>query len=137
MIDVTIAYPNGHPLSLLTLSFGSREKCDIAVNYKVYKASDVPFNDDIGLRDWMYKVYEEKDKMLGKKYSFLSKKKTFLLPDNYYKYGAFNPGEKGNRIEFSWYEIIGMYAFWFISFIIQLKLYPWIVYKFFAFLYGY
>lgn len=43
VLDVTIAYPNGHPLSLATLTFGTREKCDIAVNYKVYKASEVIF----------------------------------------------------------------------------------------------
>lgn len=66
ILDVTIAYPNGHPLSLGTLLFGTREKCDIAVNYKVYKASEVPFSDETKLRDWLYEVYEEKDKMLGK-----------------------------------------------------------------------
>lgn len=41
ILDVTIAYPNGHPLSLATLTFGTREKCDIAVNYKVYETSKV------------------------------------------------------------------------------------------------
>uniref|UniRef100_A0A914SA01 Acyltransferase C-terminal domain-containing protein n=1 Tax=Parascaris equorum TaxID=6256 RepID=A0A914SA01_PAREQ len=53
------------PLSLATLSLGTREKCDIAVNYKIYDASEVPFHDDDKLRDWMYKVYKEKDDMLG------------------------------------------------------------------------
>ncbi|KAK6035559.1 hypothetical protein COOONC_26936 [Cooperia oncophora] len=41
VLDVTIAYPNGIPLSLATLGFGTREKCDIAVNYKIYDASEV------------------------------------------------------------------------------------------------
>lgn len=62
---MTIAYPHGEPLSLATLIFGTREKCDIAVNYKMYNVEEVPFRDDIQLRDWMYKVYAEKDRLLG------------------------------------------------------------------------
>ncbi|KAL6743207.1 hypothetical protein Aduo_016280 [Ancylostoma duodenale] len=66
VLDVTIAYPNGIPLSLVSLGFGTREKCDIAVNYKIYNADEVPFDTEEKLRDWMYSVYKEKDEMLGK-----------------------------------------------------------------------
>ncbi|PIC28165.1 hypothetical protein B9Z55_020169 [Caenorhabditis nigoni] len=65
VLDVTIAYPNGIPLSLATFGLGTREKCDIAVNYKIYDAAEVPFEDEEKLRDWMYEVYKEKDEMLG------------------------------------------------------------------------
>ncbi|VDL78790.1 unnamed protein product [Nippostrongylus brasiliensis] len=65
VLDVTIAYPNGIPLSLATLGFGTREKCDIAVHYKIFNAEEVPFDDDDKLRDWMYAVYKEKDEMLA------------------------------------------------------------------------
>jgi lysophosphatidylglycerol acyltransferase 1 len=65
VIDVTIAYPNAHALSLGTLVFGSRECCDIGVNYRIFPISEVPYEDEDKLRDWMYKVYEEKDKLLG------------------------------------------------------------------------
>lgn len=41
VLDVTIAYPHKMPLSLVTLSFGTREPCDIGVHYKIYDASDV------------------------------------------------------------------------------------------------
>lgn len=41
VLDVTIAYPHKMPLSLFTLSFGTREPCDIGVYYKIYDASDV------------------------------------------------------------------------------------------------
>ncbi|CAI5451984.1 unnamed protein product [Caenorhabditis angaria] len=92
VLDVTIAYPNGIPLSLATFGFGTREKCDIAVNYKIYDASEVPFEDEEKLRDWMYEVYKEKDEMLAR----------------YYETGEFNPGEKGTRIAFSWAKIIGI-----------------------------
>ncbi|KAE9413279.1 hypothetical protein Angca_007838 [Angiostrongylus cantonensis] len=64
VLDVTIAYPNGIPLSLATLGFGTREKCDIAVHYKIFRADEVPFDNEEKLRDWMYGAYEEKDKML-------------------------------------------------------------------------
>ncbi|KAI1719480.1 acyltransferase domain-containing protein [Ditylenchus destructor] len=118
ILDVTIAYPNGQPLSLATMIFGAREKCDIAVNYKIYDATEVPFEDEESLRKWMFHVYEEKDKIL----------------DNYYKTGAFHSGENGNRIVFKWSRIIGMYAFWITAAVVQFKLYPWLIYKAFSFL---
>uniref|UniRef100_A0A915D7X6 Phospholipid/glycerol acyltransferase domain-containing protein n=1 Tax=Ditylenchus dipsaci TaxID=166011 RepID=A0A915D7X6_9BILA len=118
VLDVTIAYPNGEPLSLATMMFGTREKCDIAVNYKIHKASDVPFHDDEALQKWMYDVYVEKDRIL----------------DNYYKHGAFHVGETGHRIVFAWSRIIMMYAFWISAAAIQYKLYPWLLYQMVAFL---
>jgi len=111
VLDVTIAYPNAQPLSIFTLVFGSREKCDIAVHYQMYKIDEVPFDDNEKLRKWMYKLYAKKDKML----------------DNYYKTGSFNPGEYGHRIAFSWWEIITLYIFWFVSFAIQLVFYKWLL----------
>ncbi|CAD5223859.1 unnamed protein product [Bursaphelenchus okinawaensis] len=118
VLDVTIAYPNSHVLSLGTLLFGNRENCDIAVNYKIYKAEEVPFQDDEKLRDWMYKVYQEKDELL----------------EHYYKYGTFVDGEPGQRVVFSWRRIIGQYVFWFGSFFVQWKVYSCLiggVYRFF------
>jgi lysophosphatidylglycerol acyltransferase 1 len=97
VLDVTIAYPNAHALSLGTLVFGNRENCDIAVNYRMFKVEEVPYHDEILLRDWMYKVYEEKDKLL----------------DHYYKHGTFEAGKEGKKIVFPWSRIIGQYAFWF------------------------
>ncbi|KAK6767111.1 hypothetical protein RB195_026489 [Necator americanus] len=107
VLDVTIAYPNGIPLSLVSLGFGTREKCDIAVNYKIYNADEVPFDDDDKLRDWMYNVYKEKDEMLAR----------------YYETGQFQSGERGTRVVFSWAKIIGQYMFWFASFYAQYQIY--------------
>uniref|UniRef100_A0A1I8B1Q2 Acyltransf_C domain-containing protein n=1 Tax=Meloidogyne hapla TaxID=6305 RepID=A0A1I8B1Q2_MELHA len=101
ILDVTIAYPNGHPLSILTLCFGTREQCDIAVHYKMHPVEEVPFNDDIKLRDWLYTQYAKKDKLLA----------------NYYQYGEFEPDEPGERIVFSWTRIVGHWAFWLSEFL--------------------
>lgn len=65
VLDVTIAYPNAHALSLATLVFGNREQCNIAVNYRMFPVEEVPYRSETDLRDWMYKLYEEKDKLLG------------------------------------------------------------------------
>lgn len=111
VLDVTIAYPNGIPLSLATLGFGTREKCDIAVHYKIFRADEVPFDNEEKLRDWMYGAYEEKDKMLAQ----------------YYETGEFVPGERGKRVVFSWGKIISQYVFWFASFYAQYRIYSWIV----------
>ncbi|KAJ1351293.1 hypothetical protein KIN20_007279 [Parelaphostrongylus tenuis] len=110
VLDVTIAYPNGIPLSLATLGFGTREKCDIAVNYKIFNASEVPFDDEEKLRDWMYGVYKDKDEMLAR----------------FYESGEFVSGERGKRVVFSWGKIIGQYALWFASFYAQYRIYFWI-----------
>ncbi|XGW01377.1 hypothetical protein V3C99_013935 [Haemonchus contortus] len=118
VLDVTIAYPNGIPLSLATLGFGTREKCDIGVNYKIYNADEVPFNDEEKLRDWMYSVYKEKDEMLAR----------------YYETGEFRAGERGKRVIFSWAKIIGQYVFWFGSFYAQYQIYSWIIKQIFLIL---
>uniref|UniRef100_A0A915Q390 Acyltransferase C-terminal domain-containing protein n=1 Tax=Setaria digitata TaxID=48799 RepID=A0A915Q390_9BILA len=91
VLDVTIAYPHKMPLSLFTLSFGTREPCDIGVHYKIYDARDVPFEDDEKLRDWLYSVYQYKDNIL----------------DRYYKEGVFVRGEEGTRVYFPWWRIVG------------------------------
>ncbi|KAL3083121.1 hypothetical protein niasHS_010923 [Heterodera schachtii] len=111
VLDVTIAYPNGQPLSIGTLCFGTREQCDIAVHYRMFDAEQVPFRNDIALRDWLYNLYAEKDKLL----------------DNYYKNGEFTPGDEGTRIVFNWWRIVGQWAFWTISFLLQVKFLFWTV----------
>ncbi|KAK0411759.1 hypothetical protein QR680_005826 [Steinernema hermaphroditum] len=111
VLDMTIAYPNANPLSLETLMFGTREECDIAVNYKVYRADEVPFHDETKLRDWMYQVYVEKDKLL----------------DNYYREGVFTTGEEGSLVRFSWSKIVFQYVFWFTSAYLLFHVYWWII----------
>ncbi|VDN17979.1 unnamed protein product [Gongylonema pulchrum] len=131
VLDVTIAYPHKMPLSLLTLSFGTREPCDIAVYYKIYDANDVPFDDEEKLRDWMYKVYQYKDNILGEWIEiYASQTDPFycliiqsLLSDRYYKEGVFVHGEVGTRVYFSWWKIIGQYVFWLTSFYVQYRIF--------------
>lgn len=79
----------------------------------------MPFHDEIELRDWMYKVYEEKDEML----------------DNFYEFGEFHRGETGQRIVFPWSKIIGQYLFWMISFFLQIKLYSFLISLIYHFLF--
>uniref|UniRef100_A0A1I7Y7W3 PlsC domain-containing protein n=1 Tax=Steinernema glaseri TaxID=37863 RepID=A0A1I7Y7W3_9BILA len=110
VLDMTIAYPNAEPLSLQTLMLGTREDCNIAVNYKVYRADEVPFADDNELRDWMYKVYVEKDKLL----------------DNYYREGVFTSGEEGTLVRFSWSKMVCQYVFWFTCAYVLFYVYLWI-----------
>uniref|UniRef100_A0A0R3RWS0 Acyltransf_C domain-containing protein n=1 Tax=Elaeophora elaphi TaxID=1147741 RepID=A0A0R3RWS0_9BILA len=114
VLDVTIAYPHKMPLSLVTLSFGTREPCDIGVYYKIYDASDVPFEDDEKLRDWLYSVYQYKDNIL----------------DRYYKEGVFVRGEEGDRVYFPWWRIVGQYVFWLTSFYVQYRIYSFVVLHF-------
>ncbi|CAJ0954490.1 unnamed protein product, partial [Mesorhabditis belari] len=93
------------------MAMGTRERCDIAVHYRVYDAAEVPFEDDEALRDWMYARYKEKDDMLGR----------------YYETGEFFRGETGQRVVFSWTKIIIQYIFWFGSCYLHWKLYTWLL----------
>uniref|UniRef100_A0A0N5C7L4 PlsC domain-containing protein n=1 Tax=Strongyloides papillosus TaxID=174720 RepID=A0A0N5C7L4_STREA len=113
VVDVTIAYPNRIPLSVLTLLFGSREKCDIAVHYRIFDVNEIPFEDEEKLRDWIYKVYEEKDKLL----------------DNYYHTGKFTNNDVRRYVPFEWNKIITQYVFWFGSFYLQCKVYSWLAFQ--------
>jgi lysophosphatidylglycerol acyltransferase 1 len=63
IVDVTIAYPDGNPLDLLSIATGWRPPCTTHVHYRVFDIKDLPIDSD-GIKHWMYNLYAEKDKML-------------------------------------------------------------------------
>jgi len=65
--DVTIAYPEGKPIDLFQIGFGSRPPCVTHVHYRVFDVKDLP-HDTEAMRHWMYNLYAEKDKMLEEYY---------------------------------------------------------------------
>jgi len=117
VLDATIAYPHNQPLSLATLCFGTREKCSIAIYYKLYDVSEIPFRDELLLRDWMYNLYIQKDKLL----------------EYYYKHGNFQPNEKGRCVVFPLKLIFGQYTFWIAGIILQVVIYKFFLYNLISF----
>lgn len=74
--DVTIAYPDGgNPLDLFQIVFGSRASCITHVHYRIFDVKDIP-QDPEAMRQWMYNLYAEKEKMLEEYY------KTGIFPYN-------------------------------------------------------
>lgn len=63
ILDITIAYPNGDPLGLPEIIFGNRPPCKTSLFYRLYRSSELPRDPD-ALTDWLYKRWEEKDKIL-------------------------------------------------------------------------
>lgn len=63
---------------------------------------------------WLVMIEREKATHESKEYNL-------PISANYYATGEFQAGEKGVRVNFSWGEIIGKYAFWFGSFYLQYK----------------
>lgn len=61
--DVTIAYPEGKPLDLFQIVFGSRPACVTHVHYRLFDVKDIPSEAE-SLKQWMYNLYAEKEKML-------------------------------------------------------------------------
>lgn len=65
--DVTIAYPQGKPLDLFQIVFGSRPPCVTHVHYRIFDVKDIP-TDPEQMKHWMYNLYAEKEKMLEEYY---------------------------------------------------------------------
>jgi len=63
VIDLTIAYPNGKPLDILTIFCGSVPPCNTVFHYRCYPILEVP-SDNESLKQWVYDRYIEKESML-------------------------------------------------------------------------
>lgn len=63
IVDVTIAYPDGYPLGLFDILSAWREPCTTHVHYKIYDINELP-SDPEELRQWMYKLYFDKEMLL-------------------------------------------------------------------------
>jgi len=68
IVDVTIAYPEkDNPLDLFNIITAVRPPCLTHVHYRIFDIKDVPTEPE-ELRQWMYKLYSEKEEMLKKFY---------------------------------------------------------------------
>ena len=91
IIDLTIAYPNGNPLDIMTIFFASAPPCSVVFHYRCYPISEVilhffslliiiknnrdlifywqiPTDNEL-LKQWVYDRYIEKESMLATYYS--------------------------------------------------------------------
>lgn len=75
IVDVTIAYPEGKPLDLISIATGWRPPCTTHVHYRVFDIKQLP-SDTEGIKEWMYNLYVEKEQMLDEYY------KTGIFPHN-------------------------------------------------------
>jgi len=75
IIDLTIAYPNGKPLDILTILSGITPPCSTVFHYRCYPISEVP-TDAEQLKQWVYDRYIEKESILETYY------KTGRFPDH-------------------------------------------------------
>ena len=67
IIDMTMAFPSGHPLDLLAIVTVCREPFVTHVHYREFDCKDIP-NSSEELFTWMVKLYTEKEEMLDKYY---------------------------------------------------------------------
>jgi len=84
IVDMTVAFPSGHPLDLLSIVTGWREPCVTHVHYRQFDCKDLPSTPE-GLFSWMVKLYQEKEEMLDNYY------KTGQFPSNMYSKEALPP----------------------------------------------
>ncbi|XP_059480907.1 acyl-CoA:lysophosphatidylglycerol acyltransferase 1-like isoform X2 [Neocloeon triangulifer] len=63
ILDITIAYPSGKPLSLLDIVTGSKEPRDTFFLYKIYDTKQIP-SDTEGMKKWLYNLFKQKDDVL-------------------------------------------------------------------------
>ena len=57
-------YPNGKPIGFLDIMLGLKEGCTIRVHYRVFNVEEIPTKDKNQLRNWIYRVYQEKEDLL-------------------------------------------------------------------------
>lgn len=63
ILDITIAYPDGVPLDLISIIFGFRDPCKTHMLYRLYKVTEIP-KDDSALTQWLYDRFIEKNTLL-------------------------------------------------------------------------
>lgn len=96
VLDMTIAYSdqNKSP-GLVDLWLGLNPK-PIKVLYKLIPIEKVPYTDSEATKDWLWKLWMEKDEMLK----------------TYYETGVFAGGMKGLQLDFPSYNLVGQTGFW-------------------------
>lgn len=85
----------------------------LQVHYKVHKAEDIPYEDEDSLRDWIYKVWVDKDNMLKapSPFSLLGIPQREGRWQEYYGGGPFAGGEEGRPYQMSYRKLVAQHAF--------------------------
>lgn len=68
VVDVTVAYPGGVPLDLPAIVTGWRAPCVTHVHYRTFPVRELPESSE-ELKDWMIRLYQEKEELLDKYYT--------------------------------------------------------------------
>lgn len=68
IVDLTIAYPNGNPLDIMTIFWGNAPPCQTVFHYRCYPISEMPTDGEL-IKQWVYDRYIEKDALLATYYS--------------------------------------------------------------------
>jgi lysophosphatidylglycerol acyltransferase 1 len=63
LIDITIGYPKGHAMDLMTIICGWRPPCDTTMHYRKYPIEELPLDSD-ALTAWLYERFIEKEELL-------------------------------------------------------------------------
>ncbi|XP_044749544.1 acyl-CoA:lysophosphatidylglycerol acyltransferase 1-like isoform X2 [Coccinella septempunctata] len=67
ILDVTIGYPKGKPLSLLSIIFGDAPPCKIVIYYRLFPIDEIPLDDEV-MKEWLLSKWVEKEKLLAEFY---------------------------------------------------------------------
>jgi lysophosphatidylglycerol acyltransferase 1 len=84
LVDVTVAYPEGKALDLQSIVTGWRQPCITHVHYRVFPVRNLPRSSE-ELKNWMIKLYQEKEDMLDTFY------RTGEFPYNHFEPTALRP----------------------------------------------
>ena len=83
IVDVTIVYPEGKAIEFLDIMLGRRKDLTIYVHYRIFDVDEVPNQDKNEIKNWMYHLYYEKERLLEEFYrSGMFSSKNFTSRDN-------------------------------------------------------
>lgn len=99
VVDVTIAYPDGKPLNLVSIATGWDPPCTTHVHYRVFDVDELPADPE-AMKLWMYNLYYEKEDLLA----------------DFYANGSFpNGGSPPRPLEHSGLRYFALHIFFMVS----------------------
>lgn len=124
VVDVTVGYPEGKPLDLLTISGGFRKACVVHLHYRRFPVAEVPFGETEALTQWLYARWVEKEHLLEEFY------RTGRFPGRPHRREGAAGGAPlrmvPHRADFNVAWIVLVHAFFIMSTLFHVALFRWL-----------
>lgn len=133
IIDITIGYPDEHPLGIQEVGFNLLPPRDVKVLCRVYPMTSVP-TDSAGLQQWLFARWQEKDQMLDTFYKTgnFAQKPVVLSNGDVIENSHTKQYPSPRLLQYSWLQIFAYHVFWLILLFVEFQILSAIFFSAFA-----